>query len=179
MGLSSEPERVPALPRERRIENDVGHDPPQQSAKRILAVASGGGHWVQLCRLVPAFQGHQVTFLTTRISNRTQVGRSRFLVIGDASLWHKFRLCKMALQVFWILLWERPDVIISTGAAIGYFSVRIGKLFGARTIWVDSIANVDALSLSGQHIRRHADLWLTQWPHLAGPDGPQYLGAVL
>ena len=55
----------------------------------------------------------------------------------------------------------------------------IGRILGARTIWLDSIANIEELSGSGRMVRRFADLWLTQWPHLAGPDGPEYAGAVL
>ena len=85
----------------------------------------------------------------------------------------------MALQILWILLRTRPHIVVSTGAAPGYFAVRLGKLLGARTIWIDSIANVEKLSLSGQRIGRHADLWLTQWPHLAGPKGPHFLGGIL
>ena len=73
----------------------------------------------------------------------------------------------------------RPDAVITTGAAPGYFALRLGRLFGARTIWIDSMANAEELSLSGQKARRHADLWLTQWEHLAKPDGPQFLGSVL
>ncbi|WP_220347888.1 hypothetical protein [Alkalilimnicola ehrlichii] len=54
-----------------------------------------------------------------------------------------------------------------------------GKLLGAKTIWVDSLANAEQLSVSGAKVRRFADLWLTQWEHLAAPDGPHYRGAVL
>jgi len=147
--------------------------------KRLLAVASGGGHWIQLCRLLPAFEGYDTAFLTTISSNIAGVNSARFYVIRSASLWSKFGLVRMAAQVLWILLRERPDVVISTGAAIGYFAVRIGKLLGARTIWIDSIANVEKLSVSGEHVGRHADLWLTQWPQLAKAGGPKYLGAVL
>jgi hypothetical protein len=49
----------------------------------------------------------------------------------------------------------------------------------ARTIWIDSIANVERLSSSGAQARRVADVWLTQWEHLARPEGPEYWGAVL
>jgi hypothetical protein len=70
-------------------------------------------------------------------------------------------------------------VIITTGAAPGYFALRVGKLFGARTIWIDSMANAETLSKSGQEVGKYADLWLTQWEHLARPQGPHYLGAVL
>ena len=70
-------------------------------------------------------------------------------------------------------------MIVSTGAAPGYIAIRLGKLFGARSVWVDSIANPEQLSMSGAMAGRYADLWLTQWPHLAKRDGPYYRGAVL
>ena len=73
----------------------------------------------------------------------------------------------------------RPDVVISTGAAPGYFALRLGKLFGARTIWVDSIANAEEMSLSGRLAQRYADLWLTQWPEVAKRDGARYEGRLL
>jgi hypothetical protein len=81
--------------------------------------------------------------------------------------------------LFFVMLRVRPDAVITTGAAPGYFAIRLGRLFGARTVWIDSIANAEEMSLSGQKVRHHADLWLTQWEHLATPDGPQYLGSVL
>ncbi len=90
-----------------------------------------------------------------------------------------FGVILVALEVFSILMKERPDVIISTGAAPGYLAIRLGRLFKARTIWVDSFANVDELSLSGRLAGKQADLWLTQWPHLASPDGPGFAGTVI
>jgi UDP-N-acetylglucosamine:LPS N-acetylglucosamine transferase len=147
--------------------------------KKVLAVASGGGHWVQLLRMIPAFDEQQVVYVTVHQSYRSQVGSSRFYAVNDATRWNKAGLILMALRLAWIIILERPDVIISTGAAPGYFALRLGKLVGIRTIWVDSIANVERLSLSGQRIGPYADLWLTQWPHLAGEGGPVYEGSVL
>ena len=85
----------------------------------------------------------------------------------------------MLMRLALLLLRERPDVIVTTGAAPGYAAIRLGKLLGTRTAWIDSIANADKLSMSGRLAGRHADLWLTQWPHLGGDDGPRYEGAVL
>jgi hypothetical protein len=147
--------------------------------RKVLAVASGGGHWVQLRRMSSALADSDVTFVTTMSSYAGDVAPNRFYRVNDASLWNKPGLLRLALQMAWIVVRERPDLVISTGAAPGYFAVRIGKLVGARTIWVDSIANVDCLSRSGEKIAAHADLWLTQWPHLARPDGPHFCGAVL
>jgi len=155
---------------------------------RVLAVASGGGHWVQLCRLMPAWDGCQMTFVTTDPGFRKGLAQSvaergqpepRFFVVQEANRWQKLRLLKSLIQAALILIRVRPDVVVTTGAAPGYFMIRLGKMMGARTIWLDSIANAEELSLSGRMAGRYADLWLTQWPHLAQPDGPRYVGSVI
>lgn len=145
---------------------------------KILAISSGGGHWVQLQRLMPAFEGHSVRFVTVNRAYQTDVGETPFHVVHDATRWNKLALLWMAFQLLWITIRVRPHVAISTGAAPGYIGLRIAGWLGARTIWVDSIANVEQLSMSGQMIGKHVDLWLTQWPELARPEGPRYEGAV-
>jgi glycosyltransferase involved in cell wall biosynthesis len=151
---------------------------PGRTKTHVLAVASGGGHWVQLLRLRPAFEGCRVTYVTVRPDYQTDVPGQRLLVIDDATAWDKLALARAALQVLWILLRERPDVVISTGAAPGYLALRIGKMLGARTVWLDSIANVEILSRAGRLAGPIADLWLTQWPHLASEEGPHCAGSV-
>ena len=149
-------------------------------APRLLAISSGGGHWIQLLRLRQAFEGCRVTYATVREGYREDLeSGSDFRVIPDSNRWSKLRLLHSALAITWLLLRLRPEVIITTGAAPGYFALRIGRLFGARVAWIDSIANAEELSLSGQKAGYFADLWLTQWPHLAGDDGPQCFGNVL
>ena len=162
-------------------ESANGEDVPQayDRPRKVLAVASGGGHWVQLLRTLPAFEGADIAYVTTLASYRQHVEPAQFYTICDANLWTKFRLARMALKMLWIIVRERPDLVISTGAACGYFALRMGKWFGARTIWVDSIANAEKLSLSGRKVGPYADLWLTQWPHLARAEGPRFEGAVL
>ena len=112
-------------------------------------------------------------------SYRAEVPNNKFYVVNDSNLRAKFQLLKTAFRLARIVLIERPDIVISTGAAPGYFAVRLGRLIGAQTIWLDSIANVEQLSISGAKVGRFADLWLTQWPHLARPGGPYYAGSVL
>ena len=156
--------------------------------RRVLVVASGGGHWVQLCRLRPAWDGCQVTYVTTEPGYEAEVFADaaargqpvpKFQVILDANRWQKLRLLRSLLQLLVIVFRSRPHIVISTGAAPGYFALRLGRLFGARTAWVDSIANAEELSLSGRKVGPHAHLWLTQWEDLAKPGGPHYRGAVL
>jgi len=148
--------------------------------KKILAISSAGGHWTQLLRLSPAFGEHDVAYATVTDAYRPEVDTARYYVIPDATLHSKFRLALLGLNVLLLLLKERPDIIVSTGAAPGFFALFFGKkLFRARTIWLDSVANARVMSLSGQKVKPYADLWLTQWPSVASPDGPFYKGAVL
>ena len=147
--------------------------------EKVLAVASSGGHWVQLMRITPAFTGFEIVYVTVLDSYRAQVSENKFYVVNDANRWNKIGLIRQALQLAWIMAKERPDVVVSTGAAPGYFALLLGRLFGARTIWIDSLANIDHVSMSGARVGRYADLWLTQWPHLAKPEGPYFGGSVL
>ncbi|PKP46553.1 MAG: oligosaccharide biosynthesis protein Alg14 [Bacteroidetes bacterium HGW-Bacteroidetes-11] len=135
--------------------------------KKILAVASGGGHWIQLMRLKPAFEGCDLVYLSTHDGYKKLVQNSRFYKVTDANRWNKLKLLKMAFEVRKVVIREKPDVIISTGAAPGLFAILWGRLSGSKTIWLDSIANVEKLSMSGRIVKPFAHLHLTQWEHLA------------
>jgi UDP-N-acetylglucosamine:LPS N-acetylglucosamine transferase len=149
------------------------------SPRKVLAVSSSGGHWVQLQRLVPAFEGCDVVFATTDAGYAVEVAPRPLHLVRDATRWDKLGSLVLLLQMARLVLRLRPDVVITTGAAPGCFAIVFGRLVGARTIWVDSIANVERMSLSGRIVRPFTGLWLTQWePLAAGPRGPEYAGAV-
>ena len=165
----------------------------RRTKPRVMAVSSCGGHWVQLRRMRAAWDGCDVAYVTTKEGNRVDVFRDaearkqptpRFYTVVDANRWQKRRLLLQLIGIAWIVLKERPDIIISTGAASGFFALKIGKILGARTIWVDSIANAGTLSLSGKMVGSSADLWLTQWQHLEGSMDsdrglPEFKGSVI
>jgi len=147
--------------------------------KLVLAVASGGGHWQQLLRLRPAFEGEHTIYVTTDAAYAKDVPGSELFVVTDANRDVPLKLLRSCGEVFMKVMRTRPDVVISTGAAPGLFGVLFGRLVGARTIWVDSIANAEKLSLSGRIASRIAHIALTQWPHLAATPGPSYQGSIL
>jgi len=148
--------------------------------QKVLAISSGGGHWIQLKRLLPAFSSCQVVFVSEHKSYEAETSPSKFYSICQATRMNRVKLIRQALSLCWILLKERPDVIISTGTSCGFIAFLLAKLLlKSRTIWVDSIANAETLSLSGKLAKPLADLCLTQWAHLAEPDGPYYKGSVL
>jgi len=147
--------------------------------KKVMAVSSPGGHWVQLLRTSPAFWGHDVHWISTDRGLASKVPCGTFAAVRDATMGEKLGLLVMAFQIALQVIRFKPDVVITTGSAPGYFAIMCGRFFRSRTIWIDSIANAEELSLSGQNARAWADYWLTQWPELARENGPHYLGAIL
>ncbi len=147
--------------------------------RRVLAVASGGGHWVQMLRLRPAFLNSEVHFATVDAAAAADVAPAPLYTFRDANRDTKVRLILSTLKIAAIILKVRPHVIVSTGAAPGYLAIRMGKLLGARTMFIDSIANANELSLSAHMVKRHADRLVTQWPSVAEKSGAVFRGSVL
>ncbi|HCO1856164.1 TPA: hypothetical protein N7M61_004421, partial [Escherichia coli] len=73
----------------------------------------------------------------------------------------------------------RPTLAISTGAAPGLLCLLFTRLLGGKTIWIDSIANTEKLSLSGRLARFFSNQVLTQWDHLGDGKKISYHGRVI
>jgi UDP-N-acetylglucosamine:LPS N-acetylglucosamine transferase len=148
--------------------------------RRILAVASGGGHWVQMLRLDDAFRGCEVAYVSVHGDYSANVPGCKFYKVSDASRFDVWRLAVVALQLLVVIVRVRPHVVVTTGSFPGLLAIAIAKtVFRIRTVWIDSIANCEQLSTSGRLAGKFADRWLTQWPHLEAEGGPSYWGAVL
>lgn len=145
---------------------------------KLLVVASGGGHWEQLMLLRPAFADADVTYVTTMAGLAERSGVEARLV-PDCNRHEKGKALHCAVRLLWLILRLRPDAIISTGALPGFFAVAIGRRLGARTMWVDSVANAEEMSMAGKLVRNHADRWLSQWSDVAQSAGAEWHGAVL
>lgn len=94
---------------------------------KVLAVASGGGHWVQLLRLRAAWSDCQASYVTVQPDYAVDVPSADFHRVTDATRWDRLRLAWMVLQVAWVILRLRPDVVITTGAAPGVAALRVAK----------------------------------------------------
>jgi UDP-N-acetylglucosamine:LPS N-acetylglucosamine transferase len=150
---------------------------------KIALAASAGGHLTELLRLEEAWKGKEAFFVTTTgvvAAGLQRAYRTRVYTVCESNREHPLRTLSAFASCVRIALRERPDVVISTGAAHGCMMCWLGKLLGARVIWVDSIANVERLSLSGRMVRRVADALLVQWPHLADSTrGIEYHGELV
>ena len=149
--------------------------------KKILAISSPGGHWIQLNKICDGLlkqQDCKIVYAVPAALFQSKQADKKLYNIVDVSADNKLMLIPCAIQVLYILLKERPDTVISTGAAPGVVTMLLAKFLRINRIWVDSIANVKQLSRSGRMIKNHVTIFLTQWQHLAD-DKAQFKGAIL
>jgi UDP-N-acetylglucosamine:LPS N-acetylglucosamine transferase len=151
------------------------------SSLKICLAASAGGHLTQLLKLAQSWEGHDVFFVTTgnAVANELQK-RGKVYIVGECNRSMPLKTLRILWRCLKIVRKERPDVILSTGAAAGCMLCFLGKLCGAQVIWMDSITNTEKLSLSGRMVRHIANLFLVQWPQLAAKyKNVEYVGSVI
>lgn len=148
--------------------------------RKVMAIASGGGHWVELRRIIPAFAGSEVFYVSTEAGADADLAPARYYAVTNVSRRSRLAFLSTVRQLLAIVRAERPDVVVTTGAAPGFVALALAKLLcRSRTVWIDTVAHTEGMTLSGRLARPFADAWLVQWPHLARPGGPEYWGAVL
>ena len=151
----------------------------KSGSTRVLAAASSGGHWEQLMLLRATLDNYDIRFATTEPAVAAQHGIESADRLPDCNQNKPLQSALCGLVAVWIVLKHRPQVVISTGAAPGFFCILAGRLIGARTLWIDSVANGEQLSLCGKLSQRWAHECWTQWEHLGTDTRPRYFGAVL
>jgi len=150
------------------------------SPRRVLLVASAGGHWLELCRISPALKGFDCQFVSTAAGLVAPVGTRRVLQLPDGSRETIVNLIASAWQFWRILRAFQPDIVITTGAAPGAVALVVAGCAGVQVVWVESMTSADELSLSGRCVRRIADLCIVQWPQLAERDASlHYFGKIV
>lgn len=140
---------------------------PESRPVTVLAIASGGGHWLQLSRLAPAWAGCRVVSACAAEAPPLPGGALSHHRLRDATRWNPRDALVLGAQVAVLILKARPDIVVTTGALPGLFGVLWGRLIGAHTVWIDSVANVRRVSGSGRIAGLIAHEWWTQWPHLS------------
>jgi len=145
---------------------------------RVVCACSTGGHFVEMQRMLSALEGHELIVMTSDSKDASSVPAGRHFAIREASRWSKSKGFSTFLQLMFLIPRLRADVVLSTGAAPGFLAVMMGRLTGSRVIWVDSLANVDRVSLGGRLARVFAHQFLVQWSDLADGRRTQYRGRV-
>jgi len=146
---------------------------------KIALVCSHGGHLSEIMELADAYSGHDAFFITYD-APRTRVLAERKYLLRNIGF-NPFLMAIAAAQIMLILLWERPHIILSTGAEIAIPAFYIGRLLSARTIYVETVARVVTPSLTGRWVYPVTNAFFVQWPDLLACYGPkaQHKGGML
>jgi len=123
---------------------------------------------MEALEFLPAFRSHKVFFVTFAREQVKDVlkGKKVYYVIDPKR--NPQKLLKNFNQAQKILRREKPDVVLSTGAAAAVPLCYAAKIIGAKLIFVETLAAVSKPSLSGRFVYPLADLFVVQWKKLLG-----------
>ena len=148
---------------------------------KICLAASTGGHLIELLYLAAVWEGIPHFFVIPGDFAPEQLKeKGKTYVVNKADYRYPWRLLRMLMRCAWIMFKERPNVVISTGAAVGCILGLLGKLARKKVVWIETLSHVDRLTLSGKIMIRFADVFLVQWPELAERyKRAKYVGSIL
>jgi UDP-N-acetylglucosamine:LPS N-acetylglucosamine transferase len=151
----------------------------------VLLVCSTGGHLLQLLALRDAYADASRLWVTFDKSDARSLLEDENVVyaygptnrtFGTTALRNTFRNLALAWRVVGA---TKPAVVLTTGAGVAVPFAWVGRLRGARVVYVESFTRIDGPSLSCRLIRPVASRVYGQWPEFAqAVRGSRYLGNV-
>ena len=141
--------------------------------KKVLFIASTGGHLEELMQLKPMFNDYDYHIITEKTKSNLSlknkyIGRVNYLVYGSYTtiprkLIYPFKLGYNTLKSLILYFKIRPKYIISTGAHTSGPMCLIGHIFGSKIIYIETFANSKSKSRTGTLVYKFADLFIVQW----------------
>ena len=141
--------------------------------KKVLFIASTGGHLEELMQLKPMFDNYDYHIITEKTKSNLSLtlkypNRVNFLVYGSYTtlgrkIVYPFKLLYNTIKSFFIYLKIRPKYIVSTGAHTSGPMCLIGHILGSKIIFIETFANSESKSRTGSIVYKFADLFIVQW----------------
>ena len=134
---------------------------------KVCLVGSSGGHLTHLYMLEPLWKDWErfwVTFDKTDANS----------LLKDEKVYHCFyptnrnikNLIKNTFLAIKVLVKEKPDLIISSGAAVAVPFFWIGKIMGAKTIYIEVFDRINKPTLTGRLVYPITDKFIVQWDEM-------------
>lgn len=134
---------------------------------KICLVGSSGGHLFHLYLLKPFWQDKERFWVSFDKENvRSLLEEERMYFCFSPSNRSIKALMINTYRAIKILTTEKPDLIISSGAAPAVPFFWIGKLMGAKTIYLEVYDRIDKPTLSGKLCYPVADRFIVQWEEM-------------
>lgn len=132
---------------------------------RICLASSAGGHLTEALEIGNGINGEKF-FITFPSPHLRETFRDKeYYVIIDPRR-NPIRLMKAFLQTLKLLWQKRPDVVISTGAGVTIPICYLGKIFGAKIVYVECGCRVTEPSMGARIIYPIADMFVVRWKPL-------------
>lgn len=135
--------------------------------KKICLVGSSGGHLAHLYMLKPIWEKTERFWVTfDKEDARSLLENEKFYKCFFPTNRNLFNLIRNTFLAFKVIIKERPDIIISSGAAVAVPFFYIGKLFGAKLVYIEVFDRVDKSTLTGQLVYPITDKFIVQWEEM-------------
>lgn len=149
--------------------------------KKICLAASSGGHLQQLRCLEALKNEYDCFFVSEKTKYHTEELKYTVPQINRKEPLFLIKLIMIVIKSIYILLIEKPEVLISTGALSTIPLMYFGKKLGCRIIYIESFAKISSPTLTGKFIykRKIAHQFYVQWESMKEfyPDAI-YIGGI-
>ena len=145
----------------------------KENKKKVLFISSTGGHFDELLQLKPLFKKYNSYIITEKDKSNESLkeiygDKMYFLPYGTrAKLFtYIFKYFYLCLRTVYLYFKIRPKVIITSGTHTAGPMCIIGKIFGSKIIYIETIANTNKKTATGKMIYPIADLFIVQWEEM-------------
>lgn len=142
-------------------------------SKKVLFVASTGGHLNELLQLKSMFSKYDFHLITEKTKSNLYLkdkykNRVDYLVYGtkDHILVYPFKLLFNCIKSLFLYFKIHPDYVITTGVHTAGPICLIAKFFGSKVIYIETFANITTKTVTGKLLYPFSDLFVVQWESL-------------
>ncbi|RBP98673.1 UDP-N-acetylglucosamine--LPS N-acetylglucosamine transferase [Bifidobacterium aemilianum] len=134
---------------------------------KICLVGSSGGHLTHMMMLRPFWSKHERFWVTfDKEDARSRLEGEHVYHCYYPTNRNLLNLLRNTGLAWKILRRERPDLIISSGAAVAVPFFYLGKLFGAKLVYLEVFDRFDSPTLTGKLVHSVSDLFIVQWEEM-------------
>ena len=138
--------------------------------KKVIFISSTGGHFSELMMLKPIFENYDYHLITEKTASTISLKeeykeRMHYLVYGTRvkRITYFFKTTWNTIKSLGLFIKIRPKAIVTTGTHTAMPMCIIGKLLGAKIVFIETYANVFTPTGSGKFIYKFADEFIVQW----------------
>lgn len=131
---------------------------------KLCLVGSSGGHLIQMYMLKPFWKDMERFWVTFDKEDARSLLRNEQVEYCYYPTNRSIKALLINTFVAWrVLRKERPDLIISCGAAVAVPFFYLGKLFGAKLVYIEIFDRIDKPTVTGRLVYPIADAFIVQW----------------